>query len=59
VGGYLFVKSQPAKEEPFDHFRCPGCKHRLRYQSRQVGHRGKCSHCGHHLTFPPTSQSIS
>jgi uncharacterized paraquat-inducible protein A len=57
VGGYLLVRAQPPKDEPFDHFPCPGCGHRLRYQARQVGHRGKCSRCGHLLTFPPTSES--
>jgi hypothetical protein len=40
------------------HFRCPGCKRRLRYQSRQVGHKGKCSHCGNPVIFPPVSQSV-
>jgi DNA-directed RNA polymerase subunit RPC12/RpoP len=42
----------------FHHFRCPSCKRRLRFQSRQVGHRGKCSHCGNPVTFPPVSQSV-
>jgi hypothetical protein len=40
------------------HFRCPGCKRRLRYQTRQVGHKGKCSHCGNPVIFPPVSQSV-
>jgi hypothetical protein len=57
VGGYLLVRLQPPKDKPFHHFLCPGCGHRLRYQAQQVGHRGKCSRCGHLLTFPPTSES--
>jgi hypothetical protein len=59
VGGYLLVRMQAPKEVRFDHFLCPGCKHRLRYEARQVGHKGKCSHCGHLLSFPPTSESIA
>jgi len=55
---YLVVSSRKPKEDPFLHFRCPGCKRRLRYRERQVGHHGTCSHCGQSLTFPPASQSI-
>jgi transcription initiation factor IIE alpha subunit len=58
VVGYLWVRSRALEDESFYHFLCPGCRHRLRYQARQVGHRGKCSHCGKLLTFPPTSESI-
>jgi len=42
----------------FHHFRCPNCRRRLRYQSRQVGHTGQCSHCRGPVTFPPVSQSV-
>ena len=42
----------------FHHFRCPNCRRRLRFQSRQVGHTGECSHCGNPVTFPPISQSV-
>jgi hypothetical protein len=42
----------------YHHFRCPSCRRRLRFQSRQVGHRGKCSNCGAAVTFPPVSQSV-
>jgi hypothetical protein len=42
----------------FHHFRCPKCRRRLRFQSRQVGHKGECSHCGNPVTFPPVSQSV-
>jgi hypothetical protein len=59
AGGYLAVRSQSPKDTPYLHFLCPGCHHRLRYRVRQVGHRGKCSHCGHLLCFPPTSESIA
>jgi hypothetical protein len=42
----------------FHHFRCPNCRRRLRFQSRQVGHTGQCSHCRSPVTFPPVSQSV-
>jgi hypothetical protein len=42
----------------FYHFRCPNCRRRLRFQSRQVGHKGGCSHCGQTVTFPPISKSV-
>ena len=59
VGAYLFVRSRsgPA-EEPYLHFRCPGCKRRLRFLAKQVGHSGQCSHCGRKLTFPLASQAM-
>lgn len=46
------------REIAYSHFRCPGCRRRLRYQSRQVGHKGECSNCGREITFPPVSQSV-
>jgi hypothetical protein len=46
------------KEEEFYHFRCRGCRRRLRYRRVQEGHTGKCSHCGQALIFPPVSQAI-
>jgi hypothetical protein len=45
-------------EEPTYHFRCPGCKRRLRYRARQVGHKGACSNCNRTLVFPPVSQAV-
>lgn len=58
VVAYLVLHLRKPKEEPFFHFRCPGCKRRIRYRERQVGHTGVCSHCGQSLTFPPTALSI-
>jgi hypothetical protein len=58
VGGFYWFRGRRPKEEPVFHFRCPGCKRRLRYRARQVGHRGECSHCRQAITFPPVSQSI-
>jgi hypothetical protein len=58
VGAILFLRSRTQPDEGFSHFRCPKCRRRLRYQSRQVGHKGKCSNCGGDVLFPPISHSI-
>jgi hypothetical protein len=58
VGVFLFLRGRSPAEEAFSHFRCPKCRRRIRYLSRQVGHKGRCSHCGNELIFPPLSQSI-
>jgi DNA-directed RNA polymerase subunit RPC12/RpoP len=58
VGGYLLLRRRGGREEPYYHFRCPTCRRRLRFRARQAGHTGQCSHCGHGVTFPPTSQSV-
>jgi hypothetical protein len=58
IGGWMFMRGRRPKEEPYYHFRCGKCKRRLRYQARQVGHKGKCSNCNADVMFPPVSQSI-
>jgi PHP family Zn ribbon phosphoesterase len=58
VGVYLYLRGRSPQEELYSHFRCPKCQRRLRYQTRQVGHKGKCSNCGNDVIFPPISQSI-
>jgi DNA-directed RNA polymerase subunit RPC12/RpoP len=57
---YLLVRSGrgKAQDESLYHFRCTTCRRRLRYHARQAGHTGKCSNCGHQVTFPPVSESI-
>ncbi len=60
-GAYLFACARGrgrARDGAVYHFRCPGCGRRLRYQSRQVGRKGKCSHCGKEITFPTVALSI-
>jgi hypothetical protein len=60
-GGYLLARrrgQRRAEGEAYLHFRCPGCRRRLRFQARQAGHRGECSHCGHNVVFPRAGQSI-
>ena len=62
VGIAWFISWQRAKRkaeaETFYHMRCTGCQRRLRYRARQVGNKGKCSHCGRDITFPPISLAI-
>jgi LPXTG-motif cell wall-anchored protein len=58
VGGVLWWRRRSREDESFYHFRCPKCKRRLRYLSRQVGHKGRCSNCSGDVVFPPISQSI-
>jgi len=55
IGLFLFVRSRPAKEEEILYFRCPGCKRRLKYRPRQIGHKGMCSNCKDQFTFPAPS----
>jgi hypothetical protein len=60
-GAYLLSRlkaGRRARAEEVYHFRCGGCKRRLRFLARQVGRKGKCSHCGHDVVFPPVSQSV-
>lgn len=58
VGAYLFVRSRSGSgEEVYLHFRCPGCKRRIRFRAKQAGHSGQCSHCGNKLTFPSSSSA--
>jgi hypothetical protein len=42
---------------PVYHFRCPGCRHRLRYWAHSVGHRGICPRCRQRFIFPPVPKS--
>ena len=59
AGGYLSLRSLSPADTPVLHFLCPGCRQRLRFRAGQSGHKGKCSACGHLLSFPPASQSIA
>lgn len=54
----LLLRRRKTVDDSFYHFRCPKCRRRLRYQSRQVGRKGKCSNCAGEVIFPPTSQSV-
>ncbi len=57
AGAFYFVRLRKSAGEAVYHFRCPGCKRRLRYHARQVGHRGMCAHCREPLTFPAVSRT--
>lgn len=54
----FFVRMRNKEDDSFYHFRCPKCKRRLRYLSKQVGRKGKCSNCAGEVVFPPTAMSI-
>lgn len=56
AGAFFFVRLRKSDAEAVYHFRCPGCKRKLRYHARQVGHRGMCSHCKESLTFPAVAR---
>ena len=56
-GVWAYLRLRAPREEPIYHFRCPGCRRRLRYRRAQEGHAGKCSNCGHGVIFPPVSQA--
>jgi len=58
VGVFLFIRARPKTDDSYYHFRCTKCKRRIRYQERQVGHKGKCSNCGSDVLFPPLSQAV-
>jgi hypothetical protein len=51
------LRLRAPKEERFYHFRCSGCRGRLRYRRAQEGHAGKCGRCGHGFIFPPVSEA--
>ena len=61
-GLFLFVRwraqQQQARADEYYHFRCPGCKRRLRFRARQSGNKGRCSHCGKDIVFPSPNQAI-
>jgi hypothetical protein len=50
------LRRRRAAEAPaYGHFRCPGCKRRLRYLAQRAGHRGACPTCHRHVVFPATT----
>jgi RNase P subunit RPR2 len=57
AGAFFVMRLRKSGADAVYHFRCPGCKRRLRYHARQVGHRGMCSHCREPLTFPAVSRA--
>ncbi|HMC90103.1 MAG TPA: LPXTG cell wall anchor domain-containing protein [Gemmataceae bacterium] len=52
IGVFLFLRNRQPREQELLYFRCPGCKRRLRYFPRQVGHKGMCSNCKEPFVFP-------
>jgi len=52
VALFLFMRSRRPKEVELLYFRCPGCKRRLKYHPRQIGHKGMCANCKEQFIFP-------
>jgi hypothetical protein len=64
TGGYMFLRTRPAKQEPVHRFRCPYCRRKARYRESRAGHKGMCPLCGQHFLFPllsvsPGSRSVA
>ena len=59
IGVWLYLRAKKPKQEAYAHFKCPGCRRRLRYKRQQVGHKGECSNCGRALIFPPISDTTN
>jgi hypothetical protein len=53
---YRWTERAIVEEKPL-YFICPGCRHKLRYQARQAGHRGMCGNCRTELKFPMRTKS--
>jgi hypothetical protein len=53
VAYWWWARPRSPPDEPEYHFRCPGCRRRLRYRAGRVGHRGVCPQCRQHFLFPP------
>ena len=52
AGGVAFWWWRRPRDEEVHYFRCPGCRRKLRYYARQVGHRGMCNNCKEQFQFP-------
>jgi hypothetical protein len=52
LGVFLFLRNRGPKDEEVLYLRCPGCKRRLKYHPRQIGHKGMCSNCKEQFVFP-------
>jgi rRNA maturation endonuclease Nob1 len=59
AGVWVYLRARSPTAIRFFHFRCPGCRRRLRYKEPQAGHKGECSNCGRELIFPPVSESTN
>ena len=52
AGVIVLLRKRGPREQEALYMRCPGCKRRLKYYPRQVGHKGACSNCKEQFTFP-------
>ena len=56
AGAFFVMRLRKSGEDLVYYFRCPGCKRKLRYYARQVGHKGRCGNCKEPLVFPPIAR---
>ncbi|HEV3146363.1 MAG TPA: hypothetical protein VGZ47_20920 [Gemmataceae bacterium] len=50
--GCFAVMQRRSTQASFVHFRCPGCKQRLRYQAGKAGRAMICPQCFHRSKLP-------
>jgi hypothetical protein len=50
--GCIAIVQRRAERVSFLHFRCPGCKQRLRYQASKAGRATICPQCYHRSKLP-------
>ena len=55
IGAMLLLRFRKPKAEEFLYLRCPGCKRKLKFSPRQVGHKGMCNNCKEQFIFPATT----
>jgi len=51
IACFAIIRRRSAQAE-FLHFRCPGCKQRLRYQAGKAGRSMICPQCYHRSKLP-------
>ena len=52
IGIVVYRRKHANEEEDELHFQCPCCSRRLRYRSKQAGHKGACPRCRESFVFP-------
>lgn len=52
VGAIVAARLRTRRGGTYAHFRCPGCRQRLRFQARKAGRRALCPNCYGLATLP-------
>lgn len=50
--GMLLRRRGGASANEVMSFNCPGCRRKLKFTSRQAGHKGACPRCRTQIVFP-------